>query len=491
MDILKGYVEAFNRDDEETCRNLIDNEAALGWLREEIPLLECPDKDIERTYYFRFWTYRKHLKHTEDGYVITEFLPNVPWSGKHNTINAAVGHHLCEGRWLKNASLYLNDYVEFFLSVSEKSHMYSTWLIDAVYKLFSVTGAKELDKGLINKLVKYYEKWEELHGLDNGMFWSIDNYDAMEYSISGTSEEWPQKRGIRPTLNSYMCADALALSRLAAAVGENEISARFMHKHLRLKEQINGLLWKDGFYRAFHYKDGESIEDTLKSAVSSEVREEIGYIPWMFNIPEGGKEAAFDLLTDESAFFSEQGITTAERSHRRFLYKADHECLWNGYVWPFATSQTLTALINLIDNYEGTERFKEVFIKLLTQYAVSHHRVREDGKTVCWIDEVRHPLYDDWSSRTILRDWGWQRQGKGGYERGKDYNHSTFCDLVISGLIGIKTDSGELRVNPSIPDDWDYFRLSNLHFRGKCYTVTYDKHGTKYGSGKGLTVTEE
>ena len=25
---------------------------------------------------------------------------------------------------------------------------------------------------------------------------------------------------------------------------------------------------------------------------------------------------------------------------------------------------------------------------------------------------------------------------KGGKERGKDYNHSTFCDLIINGLIG-------------------------------------------------------
>ena len=112
MDILKQYVDLFNANDEECYVNTVDNGHAYEWLKNEIPLLECPDKDIERTYYFRYWTYRKHVRNTEDGYVITEFLPKVPWSGKHNVINAAIGHHLYEGRWLKNAKTYVGQYVD-------------------------------------------------------------------------------------------------------------------------------------------------------------------------------------------------------------------------------------------------------------------------------------------------------------------------------------------------------------------------------------------
>ena len=45
-----------------------------------------------------------------------------------------------------------------------------------------------------------------------------------------------------------------------------------------------------------------------------------------------------------------------------------------------------------------------------------------------------------WISRSILNRWRAEgkniEQIKGGRERGKDYNHSTFVDLVISGLIG-------------------------------------------------------
>ena len=63
----------------------------MGFLSTNIPLFECPDKDFEQIYYFRWWTYRKHIKQTPDGFVITEFLPHVGWAGKHNTINCAAG----------------------------------------------------------------------------------------------------------------------------------------------------------------------------------------------------------------------------------------------------------------------------------------------------------------------------------------------------------------------------------------------------------------
>ena len=58
-----------------------------------IPLVELSDPTIEQIYYFRWHTYCKHLKKSPFGWVVTEFLPDVPWAGKHNTISCAAGHH--------------------------------------------------------------------------------------------------------------------------------------------------------------------------------------------------------------------------------------------------------------------------------------------------------------------------------------------------------------------------------------------------------------
>ena len=97
---LREYVEKFNRDDNEYYKQDISNQMAADWMEENIPLIDIPDKVLEEIYYFRWWVFRKHIKTTSDGFVITEFLPEVPWGGTHNTIIAAAGHHIAEAKWL-------------------------------------------------------------------------------------------------------------------------------------------------------------------------------------------------------------------------------------------------------------------------------------------------------------------------------------------------------------------------------------------------------
>ncbi len=140
---FKAYVEQFNRDDEELYAQYVTNERAWEFLRGRIPLFECPDKDIERTYYFRWWTYRKHIKETPDGFVITEFLPAVGWAGKHNTISCAAGHHFYEGRWLSDRK-YLDDYALFWFRKGGSLRSYSFWAADALWARYTVTGNKDV-----------------------------------------------------------------------------------------------------------------------------------------------------------------------------------------------------------------------------------------------------------------------------------------------------------------------------------------------------------
>ena len=110
-DVLKAsdyepYIAQFNADDEELYKQYIDNENSWNYLENNIPLFDCPDKEFEKVYYFRWWLYRKHIKKIDEvmthpdrqnqtlDFVITEFLPNVSWSGPFNTISAAAPHHI-------------------------------------------------------------------------------------------------------------------------------------------------------------------------------------------------------------------------------------------------------------------------------------------------------------------------------------------------------------------------------------------------------------
>lgn len=151
MDRLAQYVDAFNTADEPLYAN-IPNAEAMRFLSGNIPLFECPDKDFERTYYFRWWTFRKHVKKTPDGYVITEFLPNVPWSGKHNTISCPAAHHFREGRWLRDPK-FLSEYAVFWFRGGASPRSYSFPAADAMLARYRVNLDRDLLVDLLDDLI--------------------------------------------------------------------------------------------------------------------------------------------------------------------------------------------------------------------------------------------------------------------------------------------------------------------------------------------------
>jgi hypothetical protein len=97
-----------------------------NWFVANIPWIDIPDKEMERIYYFRWYAFQKHIVKTKDGYLISEFLDNVPWSGKLNMIDTAAGHHIREARWLRNPE-YVEDYTRFWFGPDGEPRRYSFW----------------------------------------------------------------------------------------------------------------------------------------------------------------------------------------------------------------------------------------------------------------------------------------------------------------------------------------------------------------------------
>ncbi len=473
---FEHYIDRFNSEDEELYVQHIPNAQAWQFLQTNIPLFECPDKGIERTYYFRWWTYRKHIKSTPDGFVITEFLPPVGWAGKHNTINCAAGHHFYEGRWLHDPQ-YLNDYATFWFRKGGAVRSYSFWAADALWARFQVNGDKDFLVGLLPDLIRNYEEWEKSRLEPDGLFWQIDDRDGMEVSIGGT--------GKRATINSYLYGDAVALAKIATLAGREDVAKKYRERAERIKTLVQSKLWdRDAQFFKTLPRDKQSLVD---------VRELHGYTPWYFNLPDMGYEQAWKQLMDPQGFYAPFGPTTAEQRHPKFAVSyRGHECQWNGPSWPYATSVALTALANVLNNYEQNVITKADYLKLLTIYARSHSLAREDGRVVPWIDENLDPRTGAWLSRTRLKSWrnGTWDPGKGGKERGKDYNHSTYCDLVISGLVGLRPRSDDtVEVHPLVPPGtWDWFCLDNVLYHDRLLTILWDRTGDKYGRGQGLRV---
>jgi hypothetical protein len=464
---LKKYVTYFNSIDTEAVKNFVPNGQAFDWLSANVPLLDCPDPIIEQNYYYRWWTFRKHLVKTPEGFIFTEFIEPVKHAGKYNSISCALGHHIYEGRWLKNNS-YLKEYINFWLykadvgQTKQRFHQFSSWVDDAVYQNYLVKPDAVFLKAILPALDADYTKWETERQVKNGLFWQHDVKDGMEESVSGSRKD----QNNRPTINSYMYGNAKALASISTLLKDEVLKQKYQNKQALLKKLVQDSLWdaSTSFFKTRNAKGG-----------LAKAREAIGFVPWDFNLPDdnGNYAKAWDQLLDTGGFKSAWGLTTAERREPTFRTRGTgHSCEWDGALWPFATSQTLKGLSNLLVNYKNHGKMTpKVFYNELQLYAKSHTK---NGKP--YIGEYQDEKNGEWL--------------KGDNPRSSFYNHSTFADLVINDLIGFKPrEDNFLEVYPLIPKgQWDWFILANISYHDKTITLLWDKTGKKYNKGKGFQI---
>ena len=87
------------------------------------PLFEASDSNMTFAWYHRWRLFKNHTHAVNEtspsGYhyawVVTEFAPNVPWAGLDNTIPCAAGHHVQDGRWLRDPSV-MDSYSTWWVS---------------------------------------------------------------------------------------------------------------------------------------------------------------------------------------------------------------------------------------------------------------------------------------------------------------------------------------------------------------------------------------
>jgi len=586
---------------------------------ENLPLFESSDPDIENAYYFRSKSYHSHMMPTgyvNMPYVVSEFGRAVHWGGPFGSINAAVGHHISEGRWIRDRHV-MDSLIKFWVAsmsggdsqlhphfkngTSGKigSTPYSMWLVTAAEKRARVVGDVELGldwkgnkvdpAGVLDQMVNWWEArtmqtrldcamarqnkdkdWESCPGSSPGTYdypfcyIIVDGWDAMEKSISGA--------GCRPTVGAMKFGDALAIASIARQLGNQSLADSFTERAKWIQEEYLKLLWNEEIEFFSVYKENlqgntnygcQEPHESQKKQPGAEanltnlpgcppnwpcnktvtVRELLGLGPaYYFSIvpkeANGSKyEAMWPQLFDDQGFWAKYGPTTAERRHKCFNFtQGTAECSWNGMSWPYETSRVLTGLSNLLVEYPKAAADKAGmsnahFTKLLATYARSQTQGKAANGSTPWVGEDIEPDKGYWVAREIMYNGGerptpvnctacaadprprncgsWTviptccgEKGEANCDgkviptpdkdRGKDYNHSTFLDIVISGLVGIRAAFGKiLAIHPLADETITYFALDNLAYHGHNLTVAWDLKGGRYcGNGccKGLCV---
>lgn len=474
-----------------TCTNFLNHSQYLAgiedpnWFEQNMPFLDVPSQQIQDVYYYRWQTYKEHISYTSTqfGYVLSEFLSPVSYRAPYGGIVAAAGHHIIEGRWIRDQK-YGRDEVNYWLAgpgqfpkaqtdeynldTTDWAHEYSFWAGSAVWRQYLVTGDANFAISQLDNLVKQYRGWDNHFNSSLGLYWQVPVWDASECTVASyqTSDPYHGGAGYRPTINGYQYGDARAIASLATLKGDTALASEYTNRANALQTAMQAHLWDSQRQFFMHMQRDNNTAGALLTT-----REIMGYIPWMFDMPQSANIAAFSQLKDPQGFAATYGPTTAERRSPYYMDQNANCYQWDGPSWPFATSQTLTAVESVLHDYPAQSYITAAdYYTLLSNYAATQYK-----NGVPYIAEAHNQDTNSWLYDTP--------------NHSEDYNHSTFIDNVIAGLLGLRAQSkSTLTVDPIVPSSWDYFALENVAYHGHNVTVIWDRSGQRYNQGSGLKV---
>ena len=123
-------------------------------------------------------------------------------------------------------------------------------------------------------------------------------------------------------------------------------------------------------------------------------------------------------------------------------------------------------MANFLNNYDQKIVTASDYLKILRLYTQQHYL--PDGK----INLVEN--YDPNLGGPIVY-----------YYWSNHYNHSSYNNLVITGLCGLRpSETDTLVINPLIDNSIQYFCLDEVLYHGHKLIVVYDRDGTRYKMGK-------
>jgi hypothetical protein len=451
------------------------------WYLDNIPFFECSDKELEQVYYYRWKMYKSHIRRVADsGYVITEFINHVAWDREpYCTINAASMHHIYEGRWLKD-NRYMDGYINYLYQDGGNDRRYSESIADAAYARYLVNADAAFLIKQLDSMKRIYNEWSDHIDSSKNLYYIPAMPDATEYTIasidaSNGTAGFDSGEAFRPTINSYMYGNALAIARIASMKGDAATREEYLNKAAALKANVEHNLWNDSLQ---HFTDRFKQNNQYVHYWNFiRGRELAGLIPWYFNLPADNStfNAAWKHATDTTQLSGGYGFRTNEPSYQYYFkqfvfFQGQRGSQWNGPSWPYQTSQALTAMANFLNNYSQDVITRSDYVKSLRLFAKQHFL--PNGK----LDLVEN--YDPNLGGPIVY-----------YYWSNHYNHSSFNNLIITGLCGIRPSVGDtLVINPLVDNSIQYFCLDGVSYHGHMLTVVYDKDGSRYHLGKGLTV---
>lgn len=489
----------------------LQGENYQAWFDQNVPRFDCSDPYMTKMWYHRWYVVKKNHMNPRRGLTLEDSFSEGRWNSAwySASITYGAGHVLRETRWLRDPR-YARNYFRGFARNQRADGLYRSWYVDGIARPDSDEGkytdwitAAVWDAHLVHPdtaflrealpaLEKNVAYWQS-HSWDGdgllvvddhwwtGMEWQPSFFYRADYHLgedhTGRDVQNPVKR---LDLTAYQYANACALSRIHALLGNDDAARDAAALAGMIRDAVCEKMWdeKTGFFYDLLPGTDEKIQ-TAKTVAA--------FYPFYSGLPDASQaRAAWARLLDPAQFWtpyppaSTSPDSPAYAQEKRMRDKPVTGCYWNGPTWPHSVALTATGLARSL---------------------------REHGEKA-HPEQARRALWEMITSfgRAQFEEGDFSRPHTGEFYRGddarwltgeRDYLHSTWADLIITGLIGlIPRDDDVLEIHPLLPmpgaGGWTHFCLDDVSYRGRLLTLVWDwpeQGEDAYDDGdKGFTV---
>jgi len=476
-------------------------ERLAGWLDEENPLARQKDEYqkwfdgapvfvsddpwMNRMWAYRWYLVRRNLADPGAGNLPHPFylegrghkMSNEPYDPRgwefSKLIPFSSPFHLLEGRWHRDLSpcegeiddLVLNQSEEGlfqYATVNRHGSYYANFVPWAVSELSAVRPEARVGEARLEALKRNVRAWFRLFDPDGDSLPHVTDhnrtgkeyqpsyfyFDGFPKDAKGATKALLE----RVDVAAYQYMNAVGVSRLCRRAGDTEGEREFAGLAENIRTSVLAEMWDPETRFFYDIRESDGAKALVKNVV--------GFDPFMAGIASEEHLAAFDHLWDPEEFWTPWPVPSVSIDCPAFApdaswfgdhIKGPHGAVWNGPTWPFTDSTVLMALANATRT--AGHRFDSRWAELLRRYTRLQFRNRDIDLPM--VVEHHNPLTGEEISQE------------------EDYFHSSWIDLVVTGVGGIvPSEDAILRLDP-IDCGLGFFHLRGVPFRGREVDISW------------------
>lgn len=449
-----------------------------SWLTANVPAFTGP-VEIQKQYWHRATDIvKKNLFRVGEGRLQDWTMAEGRWTSTWfpNVISYGAGHQVRELRWLRDPQ-YVRGFINtwcanlkpdgvfpnYIRPTEIGTGQYTDWIASTAWDAHCVQPDAESLARWADALKKNVDGWLDVYDADHDGLLLVDSHwwTGMEWQPSffyfnGFDAEKQEQHLERVDLTAYVYGDARNLARVLATLGDEAGADHYNGVANAIRDATASVLW-DSAHQFFY----SVAPDTHEKAM---VKEVIGVYPFYFSMFDGVDGSRFlgawTSILNPDEFWTPWPVASASMEcpaysqDELFAGKRVGGCMWNGPTWPHANSIVLSAMAETLREFPQSPLRTADLFSLFQSYTLAQF-YKQDLKFP-WTGEYYNGLNGDW--RTEQRD----------------YNHSTYIDLLIADIAGLRPRADAiLELHPLIDPSMGPFIIDGIRYHGHDITIAW------------------